>query len=223
MRRSVALLLALAGLVASMWFAGGQIQLTTYCNEHGCGLLADSSLVSTIVSFGLLALLVAMPRREVTSTGEPVGRMRRFGAFSLDFFVLMLVLLPPLVLLVLGVEFVHTGEWTWTLQRAYPEPTDTWLLYGGISTLLLLVGVYFYRALRTGRATFGRYVAGYQIAPRYGEPGMERGRAMQHLLLSWLCLGIWPITLLVSLFNDGILLWDEATDTRAIRVERDES
>lgn len=45
-------------------------------------------------------------------------------------------------------------------------------------------------------------------------------RAVQHLLLSWLCLGIWPITLLVSLFNDGILLWDEATDTRAIRVER---
>ncbi len=146
--------------------------------------------------------------------------MRRFGAFFLDMILLMLAVLPLLVVLVLGVEYDYTEEWTWTLRREMPRPTDPWPLYGGIAGMLLAIGAYFYRALRLGRPTLGRYIAGYHIAVQHGEPGLGRGRAFEHLVVSSLSLELWPITIVVGWFNDGVHLWDEGTDTRALVVER---
>ena len=70
----------------SSWAAGGNVGVGSSCENGRCLTYASSSLLSIVMSLGLLIFLYFYPQQKsIHDSSEIVGVWRRFGAFYLDF------------------------------------------------------------------------------------------------------------------------------------------
>ena len=144
---------------------------------------------------------------------KPVGLWRRFFAYSIDLFFIVMLCFPVLMMFTLTLEYFATGEWQWSYDRQEMKPRD---IFGFIQGIGVFYGLYyyFYKHAALNRPTAGQYIMGYRIiANGKGEP--KYGERVLHAALN-LAFGMFLIFAWAKI-KDGNYQWDKATNTKAVR------
>lgn len=93
---------------------------------------------------------------------RPAGLSRRFLAFLIDIVVCFALVLVPVTLAVLLLEFVQTGDFSWYVERREARSTDVFVFIGGFASFLGGVVLYAVPAWR-GRQSPGGVVFGVYL------------------------------------------------------------
>ena len=174
----------------------------------------SSSPESVISALVLSFLIMFFPRISGQDhPKKPVGHWRRFLAYNIDFFFIVMLCFPVLVLTNLTLEYFATGEWQWSYDRQETKPRD---IVGFIQGIGVFYGLYyyFYKHAALNRPTAGQYIMGYRIIangrgdPKYGERVFH---AVLNLAFGMFFIFAW------SKIKDGNYQWDKATNTKAVR------
>jgi hypothetical protein len=101
------------------------------------------------------AFIIMMKRPQPMASEKPAGLLRRFGAFAIDFSLLITTFGSLSGLLLVYIEYRRTGSFVWFFQRDYVLPMDTEL--GFVLLFLTLVPMVLYLAYppTRGRQTIG--------------------------------------------------------------------
>jgi hypothetical protein len=217
MNRHLLLALVMAVFFLSGWASGGNIGVSSECRNADCYVSASSSLLSILLAIGLAIFLVTYPQRSrPDDTSTVVGVWRRFGAFFLDCLLVMVIVSPLSAIPVLVSEASYSGTFQWAFERDHSRPTDSLYIFPGVLAGFLALFYYFYQHGRSGRPTVGQYVSSYRVtdAPDSGEP-----RYALRVVMSFLGLCMWPISVILALRNPNkAFWWDAATRTRVVPV-----
>jgi hypothetical protein len=218
MSRISVFILVLAVACLSTYASGGSVQLTSTCENSKCLVKASSSLVSVLLSIGLgLFLVFYRQQKNGLDQSKIVGVWRRFASFILDFMTVLMVITPLSALPILIAEGVYTGRFQWSFDRDFSRSTDTTYLMPGLILAFIVLYYYFYKHARLNRQTVGQYILGYSVtigSELDGEP-----KHVMRVLLSFVGLCIWPISVILALLNrEKVFWWDKVTNTRVFRV-----
>jgi hypothetical protein len=144
-----------------------------------------------------------------------VGLWRRFGSFLVDFTFVLMIVAPLAALPILAVEAKYAETFQWSFARDYSRPTD-WLFFslGGLAVFAALF-LYFYQHARLGRPTVGQYVLNFRVVPS----GDGKPSYALRVLLSFIGLCMWPVSVILASRNSHKLFWwDGETKTKVARV-----
>ncbi len=180
-------------------------------------VLINSSLAGTLLlpAMGVVAVFFPRPIR-MPDGMRPVSIWRRSAALILDLIVVMSILTPPIVLTMLFLEKLVTGEFVWSVHRTYTQPTDLFM-WPIMIFLFVMIFYYFYKHAKLQRSTAGQFILGYTIVP-VNDPYLSP-KYMNRTFGAAFAGAIWPITLLaMSRRKDGIFWWDQDSNTRAVMV-----
>jgi RDD family len=216
-RRTVFLVLVGAFLLSS-WTSGGGIGVSSVCENTECLVAASASALSVVIAVGLALFVVLYPQTQaVFDFSRAVGIWRRFGAFVLDFALVLMVVSPLAALPILIAEGGYSGTFEWSFQRDFVRPTDGAYLMSGVVAGVLALFYYFYQHVRVGRPTVGQYVLGYRVIKAIG--GDREPRYAMSVLTSFIGLCVWPVSVVLALCHpQKAFWWDSATGTAVVRV-----
>lgn len=218
MRRLTVFLIVAGAFYLIPAMAGGQAVGTSTCVDNACNVVVSSSPESMILAIGLALFVVIYPQGANTvDNTRVVGVWRRFGAFVLDYAAILAATVPLAALPALLAEARDTGHFRWSFARTFERPDD-WnnFLIPGVAIFIILFA-YFYLHARIGRQTLGQYVLGYRVV-RADQAGPSPAYALR-VILSFLGLCWWPISVIFALFKpDKAFWWDALTGTRVVRV-----
>jgi hypothetical protein len=216
MNRFLVLTVVVIAFITSGWASHGHVGVSSQCRNATCLVSASSSLTSIILALGLLAFLLLYRQREYAPDRQTiVGVWRRIGAFLIDFWLVLLIMSPLAALPVLISEASYTGSFEWSFARGYSRPSDSLYLLPAVFATFAALFLYHHQHGRSSRPTIGQYILGYRIAPLAGcEP-----RYARRVLLSFVGLCVWPISVILALREpDKAFWWDTASRTKAERV-----
>lgn len=215
MNRFILLSLILVLVYISTEAAGGNIGVTSQCINQNCFVNASSSLVSIICGLILLVFVFKFPRTFSKTSEVRAGVWRRFGAFFVDFLVVINALTPFMVIPALSAEFGYTGEFNWRFERDFARPTDNLII---LPTVFLMIGIllyyFYYFGIRYGQ-TVGQYILGYKVIST-NEP-LTKQTMKKRVLYSAIGMCAWPITIVHALNNEKRFWWDSKTDTESFK------
>jgi len=180
--------------------------------------MASTSLLSIIFALMLCLFAILFPRQksEADSALE-VGIWRRFGAFLIDFFAILTIATPLLTLPIILAEYYQTGTLVWSFQRDFSRPTDNTIIIPSALSVFFFMWFYFYENQVKERTTLGQYISGYRISGKNGS--IKKRDATTRVLLSFVGMCIWPISVLHVLYNEKVFWWDEFSNTRVERMK----
>lgn len=216
MSRTIVFVLVFGAFFLTSTMSGGSV--SSVCSNADCLVSASSSPFSVALAVGLLLFLVFYPQLENTADNtRVVGVWRRFGAFFLDFTLVLMSVTPLAALPFLWAEAGHTGIFQWSFEREFLRPTDSVYILPSVFAAFLALFYYFYQHARVGRQTIGQYVLGYRVVRASGIDG-EPKYGMR-VVMSFLGLCIWPISVILALRNSHkAFWWDAATGSNVARV-----
>jgi len=217
MNRGLVFIVTIALFFGVTSASGGYVGVSSQCINQQCFVAASTSLISIVAGLVFFAFAISFPRGDRKASENNTGVWRRFGAFFLDFMVVLLALTPITVLPTLIAEYVHTNSYAWTFQRDFSRSTDNWII---IPTVFLMFGglyYYFYKFCLLSKQTLGQYVSGYRIQSIDGP--MNSQKARKRVLLSILGLCLWPISVILGLRNKRVFWWDSSSGTQALTAE----
>lgn len=212
--------LILGGIIVLMSYAAPQGSgFSNECVDNQCRFVAATSLKALIFGPFLGVMIFFIPKKKIIpDASRAVGIFRRLGAIYINMFVVMLPVISALVVPMLLIEALYTGEFRWSFYREYSRNTD--VLVSGLSVLIVfgLMFFYYYRALKIERPTIGQFLMGYYIDGN-GEV-WTRKRAWKRIGWSMLTLCIWPVTIFIALRNPDKAFWfDLKTNSLAMRFD----
>lgn len=218
MNRFIVLILILIALFANSWVSGGGVGASSECRGTECLVSASSSIGSICIALALLFFVLFYPRQETKTDEENVvGVWRRFGAFLLDFSLILLVLSPFTALPLLIAEANYTGSFQWAFVREFGRDTDYIYLLPAVVIDFAILFYYFYYHLREKKPTLGQYVLNYRVIG--DEESTKKSWYALRVLYSFLGLCVWPISVILALFKPKkSFWWDGCTNTEVIRV-----
>lgn len=195
-------------------FSGGNVGVSSECINDTCSVTASTSLLS--IGFGIVFIVFAVmfPRAKRNDCEKLAGVWRRFGAFLIDFIVIILALSPILALPAIITEYTYTNEFLWSFQREFSRSTDNAVIIP--SAFILLVGLvyYFYKFTLLSKPTIGQYILGYRII--VFSTNMSKSVAFKRVGLSMLGMCAWPIAIIHGLIKKRVFWWDSGSGSRAI-------
>jgi uncharacterized RDD family membrane protein YckC len=200
-------------------FSSPDLVLATY--ETGDQTRVIAGLAPGVLAWSVLAMpfVVFLIKRSVPSEGEAIPSWRRrFAAFVIDFVVIFAAIVPPVMLIPLGVEAARTGSFAWAFDRDFTVASD-WLVH-----LLLVVGImgamllYFAVPVVRGTQTVGCYLLRLKVVPVEGrQPRLYD--AMKRAVLGYLGICMGPLTFWRGRGADGSTWYDRSTQCR-VRLVR---
>lgn len=216
MKRSWVLATVLIVLLAQSAFGVSNV-LTDQCVNQGCVILARTSPIGLLSSAALLALTIFLrPVPAAPVAGQTVRLRRRVGAFFIDIFAAMSIVVPLAALPMLLYAAAMSKVFLWAVQVSQPDWWDHVIAVVLIISAVAGLVVYYQLPLRRGRQTLGQYVAGYRLEPREG--GTPRYAKLTMLSLAGVCL--WPISLAMAAARpDREFWWNRAAGVCAVRLE----
>ncbi len=125
-----------------------------------------------LAPFFAAALFLWSKRETIVQDGAEVGRFRPLIALYMDLFFIVLVC-APLFLIPLGLEYLATGKWKWSVKRDFPRPTDIVLV---LEIFVIFVALHFYLrwAQKQKRQTVGQYFMRFQLNDQTVRIGLIR-------------------------------------------------
>ena len=217
MNRFLVFVVTILLFVAITSASGGYVGVSSQCINQQCFMAASTSLISIALGIGFLIYAIKFPRKIFGLSSHRTGAWRRFGAFILDFMVILLSLTPIIVLPALIAEYFHTDSFVWFFQRAFARSSDTWVVLPSVLIMFGGLFYYFYRYCALSKQTLGQYVFGYHIVAE--KEGMTAALARKRVLISMLGLCLWPITVIHGLYRKRVFWWDSASETQAVNIE----
>lgn len=180
----------------------------------GCGLevhsepfLLLSGSLSALFVFGYKQL-PAMPQR-----GRPVLMWRRLVAFVIDFYVSLLMIMVPVTLSLLVLNFANTNSWEWSFQLPQ-SPISNLIGFVSIGSMFVMLHAYFWLHAKHNRATIGQYIMGFQILADSDFPRFGWSPILAYIAICSVHLWIWFKKTEDS--RAGWYWWDRASGTRAV-------
>jgi len=220
MNRLIVLIILLGCIFLSTSLSGGGVGMSSSCYNGFCVVSASSSLGSSILAVVLAFFVLFFPHRsQVTEQSKVVGIWRRFGAFLLDFILVIIVMAPLVALPLLLAEANAAGTFEWQFYREFSRPTDNLFLLPGIFFMFFVLISYFYGHLKFSRQPVGQYIMGYAIAP--SDEGEANPKYAKRVLMSAIGLSVWPVSIILALIRkDKSFWWDRVSSTQAVRVSK---
>jgi len=218
MNRFQVFLTTLLLFYCTTYFSGGNAGITSHCYNGDCFVMASTSLFSIVcgVILGLYAIL--FPRQKsISDKPLEVGIWRRFGAFLVDFIVVLTVATPLLTLPLILAEYYETGIFAWSFQRDFSRTTDNVIIIPSALSFFFFLSFYFYKFHMTGQPTLGQYILGFRVTGNDND--VKKGEAASRVVLSFVGLCIWPISVLHALYNGKEFWWDEFSNTKVERIK----
>ncbi|HAQ77573.1 MAG TPA: hypothetical protein DCR96_13880 [Hyphomonas sp.] len=159
------------------------------------------------------AIALWWPKRHGTVIEESrVGLTRRFVAFYLDFFVIVMGVFPAVSLPALVMEYIATGAWQWSFEREVLMSRDWVSLVIGLASCF--GGYYYFKwHFDRGAQTFGQHLLRFKVLPSRDHPSFGTRTFVAWLILSWW--PFWPWTLFRKRQD---YMWDTTSGTKARRV-----
>lgn len=216
MKRSWVLAIVLIVLVAHSVFGVSNV-LTDQCVNGSCVILARTSPIGLLGSVALLALTILVrPAPATPAVGQTVRLRRRVGAFFIDVFVAMMIVVPlaamPMLLYAASVSKVFE----WAVQVSQPDWWDHVIAVVLVISSVAGLALYYQLPLRRGRQTLGQYVLGYRLEP--SDSGKPQYAKLTMLSFVGACL--WPISLAMAASrSDREFWWNRASGMHAVRLE----
>ncbi len=200
------------------WATGGSVGASSICDNSTCAVAASLSPISLLVAIALtLFVLRYRQRTSLADESKVVGIWRRFGAFFLDFVIVLMVASSLGAVPLLTAEAYFTGSFQWAFEREFARATDFILVLPAALGALLLLFFYFYQHPRVDRQTVGQYVFGYRVMAAEGADNPQYGA---RVLLSFIGLCMWPISVAFALrTKNRAFWWDAGTYSRTVRVD----
>jgi hypothetical protein len=216
MNRFLVLALLVVAFFAVGWASDGNVGASSECINGRCVVAASSSLLAVIAAFGLIGLMYFYPQRQCPlDPSRVVGVWRRFGSFLVDFAFVLMIVAPLAALPVLAEEAKYADTFQWSFAREYSRPTDSLYFSLGALACFAALFLYFYQHARLGRPTVGQYVLSYRVVPSGGNKPSYALR----VLLSFVGLCMWPVSMILASRNPHkTFWWDAATNTEVVRV-----
>jgi len=161
----------IAGLVSSPKALG--FSSTETIDSHGDRFEFEAGTSPwAIVWIGpLISLYFLLMKAPNASPGQPLpGVIRRYGAFWLDFILLMIITGPIVGIPPILSEWRRTGVFQWQIERTFSVPSDSLNeLYAFLFIVIVFV-VYEALPLTLGKPSPGECMCGYQILSDYPRP-----------------------------------------------------
>ena len=177
-------------------------------------MLSVSSEPWVFILFPLgFAIALWWPKRHGTVIEESrVGLTRRFVAFCLDFFVIVVGVLPAVSLPTLVIEYIATGVWQWSFEREVFRPRDWVSLFIGLAACF---GAFYYFKWHfdRGAQTIGQHLMKFKVLPTRERPSFGTRTFVVWVVCSWW--PFWPWTLFRKRQD---YIWDTTSGTKARRV-----
>ncbi|MGL6259915.1 RDD family protein [Vibrio sp. WXL210] len=214
MVRFFALFAVIACFSFSSYFSTVDAGFGAKCIGMNCIISASASIVSILTGVMLIVVIVKVPRLATFNTQAPAGLLRRFASFMLDFFVLLTVFTPIASVIMVLVEYYHTGNFSWTFRRDYLRDSDYWFIALSILFYFVYVAYYFYYYASKCKPTLGQLIFGFNVVAIEGE--MTSTMAIKRVILSILGVSLFPISALYGLVNDRVFWWDSGSDSIAV-------
>jgi uncharacterized RDD family membrane protein YckC len=195
-------------------FSGGNVGVSSECIDDTCLVVASTSILS--IGFGIIFLVFAVmfPRATRNDSEQLAGVWRRFGAFLIDFIVIILALSPILALPAIVTEYTYTNEFLWSFQREFSRSTDNAVIIPSVFILFAGLAYYFYKFTLLSKPTIGQYILGYRIIVT--STAMSKPVAFKRVSLSMLGMCAWPIAIIHGLIKKRVFWWDSGSGSRAI-------
>ncbi len=212
-------LLVLVGTVAlSASLAGDYVGVSSSCVNGDCIVGASSSPGSVMISLAIIGFVVFQPEwKSQIDTSRAVGVWRRFGAFFIDFLLVLLAVAPLTTLPMLFAEAAHTGEFHWSFIRDFGRPNDTLFVLPAVLLGFASLYFYFFYLPWKSKQTVGEYILGFKIVAASGQ-GFSPNYALRPMM-SFIGLCAWPVSVFLALRNeDKRFWWDTKSRTRAVIV-----
>ena len=116
------------------------------------------------------------------------------------------------------IEYSQTGVFSFSFERDHLRSTDTvTMLLSGVCSLFI-AGIYFGYPLRTKKQTIGNYLTGIIVLPTTSD-NVGWGKGLARLLLTFIAVAGFFITILIGRDKDGRYWHDKATDTNVFLTE----
>jgi len=160
-----------------------------------------------------LALMYAEP----SESRKPLrGVFRRFVAFGLDFFFVMITVTPITGLMAAVIEWRRTGIFEWSFERYAPAAGDWLVAAAGFALAVATPVFYFAWPLVRQRPSPGACIVGYQVVPDNGA-SLKLGRAVWRTLVGFVALCAWWLAPFVGRDKMKGKFWlDKVFATRAV-------
>ncbi|MCV6623852.1 MAG: RDD family protein [Cellvibrionaceae bacterium] len=213
-------ILAFSIAIAIIYFipnqSGGSVGVSSQCVNSNCVVTASSSISGVVLGLLLAILVFFFPRKRfIENSDGVVGLWRRFGAFILDFIVILTIISPAASLPILITESGYTGGFEWSFTREFSRDSDNILILPVIFGMFAIIFLYFYVHAKSGNQTFGQYILNYVVSS--SEDGKEPQFA-KRVLYSYIGLCAWPVSVILALRSENKeCWWDKTTNTKLVK------
>jgi uncharacterized RDD family membrane protein YckC len=195
-------------------FSGGYVGVSSQCVGDSCFVMASTSYLSIILGLIFVVFALKFPRASSEDAENRAGFWRRFGAFLIDFMLVMSVLTPIVVLPAIFTEFIHTDTFMWSFQRDYARPSDNIIILPSVFIIFLGHIYYLYKYTLLTKPTLGQYILGYRVKCVDGT--MTASIARKRVSLSILGVCLWPISVIHGLIKKRVFWWDSGSGSIAV-------
>lgn len=214
-RISIALLLLLGFCLAE--FTGVK-SIGFSVSGAGDNALVQSGSHPVLLMWDAVAipLLVSVMTREMSCeiAGVP-SWTRRFLAFLVDFFVVMVTLAPVTALIPLAAEGFRTGRFSWYFERKYMVASDEGIAIPLTLSLMMLMALYFALPIVKSKQTVGCYLLAVKVVPdTSGGRRFGLSDGLKRVALGFIGLCSWPFMWLLGRGDDGSTWYDRRTRCR---------
>ena len=189
-------------------------------NTRGNGLydIQVSGSLAVFISSLLLLVIVLFFKRSVHEySHEKVGVFSRFGAFVVDYIVIIFMVTPLVSFPLLITEYIHTGVFVWGFHREYEINSDNYIVSPVNILFFTSYILYYYLHLRRSISTVGQYIFGYVVVIK-DKAEVSKFSALRHIILSLIALIVWPITVVLEMVSDSNYMWHERFSSYAAQA-----
>jgi uncharacterized RDD family membrane protein YckC len=197
-------------IVGAMW-AFGPVIVSGQQHNNDYTMRASSSPIALIgaISLALFAFLFRSKNEPLKYTPR-VPLWRRLISLHIDALIAMAIAVPFDVLLMLLVESLYTGKFSWQFERKGAREYDVSV---GIFSVFLTMGWFlFYLSypIAKGRQTIGHFIMGYRIANK--QSALSLTKAMWHNILGLFVLCVWIVAVPLAACDSKKQLFHESDD-----------
>lgn len=217
MPRIIVFIITMAIVFGSTALSGGSAGVSSECVNGRCMVSASSSLYGIICGIILALFTLLFPRNQfVENTVGVVGLWRRFGAFFIDFIVVLTIVTPIAALPILVTESSYIGTFQWAFSRDFSRASDNYYILPTVLGIFVILFFYFYHQVKNGQQTLGQYVLNYKVSST-----TQSGKVPQYakrIFFSYIGLCAWPISVILALRSDNkACWWDKTTNTKLVK------
>jgi hypothetical protein len=197
-------------LIAMVWASGGgSVSGQRYNNDYIVRASLSPITLIGAICLGLLTFLFRSKKQPLPYIPR-VPLWRRYISLCVDSVIAMAIVGPFDILLILLVESLYTGKFSWQFERIGARGYDMSIpILCGFLTMGWFLFYLSYPIVR-GRQTIGHFIMGYRIANK--RTPVSLAKAMWHNVLGFLVLCVWVISVPLAACDSKKQLFHESDD-----------